>query len=70
VAASHDVTPALIALAWVLRADGVIAIPKSADPNHVRENRRALDLQLTPEDLRDLDREFHPPSRKVPLELL
>jgi diketogulonate reductase-like aldo/keto reductase len=70
VAARHDVTPAQIALAWVLRADGVIAIPKSADLDHVRENRRALDLQLTPEDLRDLDREFPPPSKRVPLEVL
>jgi len=70
VAARHDVPPAQVALAWVLRADGVIAIPKSADPDHVRENRRALDLQLTPEDLRDLDREFQPPSKSVPLEVL
>jgi hypothetical protein len=36
----------------------------------VRENRAALDVHLTQEDLRDLDREFPPPSRRVPLELL
>lgn len=70
VASRHGVTPAQIALAWTLRDDGVIAIPKAADPDHVRQNRHALELSLTQEDLRDLDREFPPPSKRVPLELL
>ena len=29
VAARHDATPAQVALAWVLRTDGVIAIPRA-----------------------------------------
>jgi diketogulonate reductase-like aldo/keto reductase len=48
----------------------VVAIPKSASPNHVRENWCAIDLKLTQEDLADLDRAFPPPSRKVPLEMI
>ena len=70
VASRHGVTPAQIALAWTLRNDGVIAIPKAADPDHVRQNRHALELSLTQEDFRDLDREFPPPSKRVPLEVL
>jgi diketogulonate reductase-like aldo/keto reductase len=66
----HRATPAQIALAWVLRQDGVIAIPKAATVDHVHENRRALDLELTEQDLAALDRAFAPPTRALPLEVL
>ncbi len=48
VARRHNVTPAQVTLAWVLRHDGVVTIPKAGTPEHVRENRAALDLQLDP----------------------
>lgn len=70
VADRHGATPAQIALAWVIRHGGVIAIPKAASEAHVRENRGALDLRLTRRDLAELDRAFPPPGRKVPLEVL
>jgi diketogulonate reductase-like aldo/keto reductase len=61
VATRHGATPAHVALAWVLRHDNVIAIPEAGNPEHVRENRAALDLHLTGADLADLDRAFPPP---------
>jgi len=70
VALRHDATAAQVALAWVLRQEGVVTIPKASSLAHVRENRAALDVRLTPEDLRELDRTFPPPSQKVPLEML
>jgi len=70
VAARHGTGPAAIALAFVLRRDGVIAIPKAASPAHLAENAAARDLSLTEEDLRDLDAAFPPPRRKVPLAML
>ena len=70
VAARHGATPAQVALAWLLRQDGIVAIPKAGTPAHVRENRAALDLTLTPEDLAELDRAFPPPRGKQPLEML
>lgn len=70
VAARRGATPAQVALAWVLRQDGVGAIPKAGTPEHVRENRGALDLRLADEELAALDRAFPPPARKRPLELL
>jgi diketogulonate reductase-like aldo/keto reductase len=70
IAAEHGVTPAQIALAWVLRERDIIAIPKASQPQHIRENRAALDIKLTPEDLARIDQSFPPPSRKVPLEML
>jgi diketogulonate reductase-like aldo/keto reductase len=69
-AQQRNVTPAQVALAWVLRQDGVIAIPRAGVPAHVAENRGALDIRLTGDDLAALDRAFPPPTRKKPLEML
>ena len=70
VAARHDATPAQVALAWLLREPEVVSIPKALRPDHLRENRAALDIQLTAEDYLDLDQAFPPPNRKVSLETL
>jgi diketogulonate reductase-like aldo/keto reductase len=68
VAKRHQATPAQIALAWVIREDGVVAIPKAARAAHVRENRGAADIRLTKRDLEELDESFPPPVGKKPLE--
>ena len=70
VAAFHDATPAQVALAWLVRQDGVIVITKAATAAHVRENRKALELRLTDEDLAALNKAFPPPTKKHPLEML
>ena len=70
IAATHNATPAQVALAWVLRQERVIAIPKAGTRAHVRENRAALDLQLSQQDLAALDKAFPPPTRKQPLEMI
>ena len=66
IASEHEATPAQVALSWVLH-QGVVAIPKAANPEHVRQNRAALDLSLNNSELKELDRAFPPPSRKMPL---
>ena len=69
--ASHlGATSAQIALAWLLRQEGVVVIPKAAREAYVRENRAALDIVLTDEDLVELDRLFPAPKRKVGLAML
>ncbi|HYC41611.1 MAG TPA: aldo/keto reductase [Noviherbaspirillum sp.] len=70
VASRYDATPAQVALSWVLREQGVIAIPKAGKAVHVEENRDALDLVLTPADLAELDRAFRPPTAPQPLEMI
>jgi len=70
VAARHAATPAQVALAWLLRQAGVVAIPKASSEAHVRENRKALDLGLADQDLRELDGAFAPPRRRTPLEMV
>ena len=69
IAEKHDATPAQVALAWVLRNDGVCAIPKASIPEHVRENVRALDLRLDNEDHKLLDEAFPAPRSPSPLDL-
>jgi diketogulonate reductase-like aldo/keto reductase len=68
IAARHGATPAQIALAWVLRLEGVIAIPKAGSSEHVRENRGALDVLLSEQDLAMLERTFPRPGRSQPLD--
>jgi diketogulonate reductase-like aldo/keto reductase len=70
VAARLGATPAQVALAWVLRQDGVVAIPKAASIAHVRDNHKALALELDAEALRALDAAFPPPKKSRPLEML
>ncbi|WP_183153358.1 aldo/keto reductase [Streptomyces sp. ZS0098] len=69
VARSLGATPTQVALAWVLE-QGVTAIPRSGSPDHVRENRSAVDLHLPAEALDVLDEAFPPPSGPTPLEVL
>ena len=58
-----------IALAWVLRQPQVLTIPKASKLEHVRENRAAADIELTGQDLADLDAASPPPRRAAPLEM-
>jgi diketogulonate reductase-like aldo/keto reductase len=69
IAARHDATPAQVALAWLMQQN-VVVIPKASTLEHVRGNRGALDLTLTDDDLRELDREFPPPRRRLPLAMI
>ena len=81
IAKRHDATPAQIALAWVLRAQGppppdgaavanIVAIPKASDKKHVRENAESAKIRLTKQDLQDLDDTFQPPQSKERLAML
>jgi len=70
IAERHGATPAQVSLAWVTRDDGVIAIPKAVEPDHVRLNAAAGALTLTSEDLRAIDRAFPGPTRKQHLAMV
>jgi diketogulonate reductase-like aldo/keto reductase len=70
VARRHNVTSAQISLAWVLRQDGVIAIPKAVDPHHLQLNAAAIAIELTSDDERLIDASFPAPSRKMRLAMV
>lgn len=69
-AAEAGCSAAQLALAWLLRRDDVIAIPKAGVRAHVEENFGALALAMTPELLARLDALYPPPKRARPLEML
>jgi diketogulonate reductase-like aldo/keto reductase len=70
VAKQHNATPAQVALAWLMRHDDVIVIPKAGSSAHVDEDLAAIDLLLTHDDLVALDRAFPPPRSAKPLDML
>jgi diketogulonate reductase-like aldo/keto reductase len=59
-----------VALAWLLRQNGVMAIPRAANVAHVRENHAAFAIRLTRDDLAALDRAFPAPTEPIPLAML
>jgi diketogulonate reductase-like aldo/keto reductase len=69
IALEHRVSPAQIALAWVLSHAGVCAIPETGTVEHVRQNRTALDVELREIDLIKLDEAFPPPITPEPLDV-
>ena len=70
VAGRHGSSPAQVALAFVLLHKDMMVIPKATSATHVRENRAALDLELTKADLAELGKAFPPPRGASPLEML
>jgi len=56
VAATKGVTPAQVALAWVLsRGDDVVPIPGTKRRTYLEENAAAVDVRLTDDELAQLD---------------
>lgn len=70
IAASIGVTPAQLAIAWLLAQDDVIAIPQTSDIAHVSECRRAAGVRLSPDTLAAIDAAFPPPTSATPLAML
>lgn len=61
IGATHNCSPAAVALAWTIRSGNVIAIPESGSAEHVKENAVAFSLTLTPDELHVLDAAYPPP---------
>ena len=64
------VTPAQLALSWLLQRDQIVAIPKASTRAHLEDNFAALRCPLDPAALAELDRMFPPPRRATPLATL
>ncbi len=66
----YGMTPAQVALAWLLANHDVIAIPKTGHRERLRANVAALTQPLTTAQLGELDRLFPPPTGPQPLEMI
>lgn len=58
IAEAHGKTAHQVALNWVIRLEGVLAIPKASNPDHARQNGEAADFTLTTEELEAIDKAF------------
>lgn len=70
IADAHQVTVAQVLLAWVIRQQGIMAIPKAATVKHVEENAAALALTLSEEEQALLNRAFPAPGHKTALDVV
>jgi len=56
-AEAHDASPGQVALAWLLqRSEVTLPIPGTSSVEHLEENVGAAELELTPEEVSELDR--------------
>ncbi|HCJ6374221.1 aldo/keto reductase [Citrobacter sp. RHBSTW-00671] len=69
IARTHNVSAAQILLAWVVRQSGVIAIPKAASVAHVEQNAAALEITLSVDELKQLDKAYPAPKGKTALDM-
>jgi aryl-alcohol dehydrogenase-like predicted oxidoreductase len=67
VAEEKSVTPAQLALAWLMaQGNDIIPIPSNKTRRHLEENTRATDIHLSKEDLARLDGIFPPEAAAGP----
>jgi aryl-alcohol dehydrogenase-like predicted oxidoreductase len=60
-AAERQITPAQLALAWVLaKGEDIVPIPGTKSPTRLEENAAATDVKLTAEDVDELDSAVSP----------
>ena len=70
IARSVGARPAQLALAWLIRRDGVIAIPQTSNVAHIAENRGATNVELSAATLAEIDAAFPPPRRATRLAVI
>ena len=58
IAAKLDKSRNQVALGWVLQHDSVVAIPKAADTEHVKENAEVADWKIDSDDYQRLAKAF------------
>jgi diketogulonate reductase-like aldo/keto reductase len=54
IAEAHSATPYQIALAWLVMQPRVITIPMSFNPQHIKENFDAADIELSEKEMSQL----------------
>lgn len=70
IAQQKGISVAQLLLAWVIRKEGVMAIPKASSQAHVNENAAALQIRLSDDELARINKAFPPPQRKMALDVV
>ena len=66
----HNANRFQIALAWLLHQPDVIVIPKAVKQQHIDQNLAALNINLTNQEIKQINKAFPPPARDTPLEMI
>ncbi len=69
IAEQHGVTVPQVLLSFVIRDGHTIAIPRTGNADHTRQNSLAAELCLSEEDLARLEEAFPAPTAKTPLDV-
>ncbi len=67
IAAVHRKSPAQVALRWLIQQEGVVAIPRSAKPEHARHNFEIWDFSLSEREMEEIHALARPDGRIVDL---
>lgn len=70
IASEHDISVMQLLLAFVLSQRNTIAIPRSGNSKHVKENAKVYEIKLTKKELQEINCEFPAPDRKCPLDIV
>ena len=65
IAERHSITPAQVSLAWILSDKHRIAIPKTANPEHLQGNLDAIDVQLSADEIEKISSLARADGRKI-----
>lgn len=69
IAKKHQVSEMQVILSFILQQKNTIAIPRTGNLEHMKENIAAQDIKLTSEELDRLDQAFPAPTKRVPLDI-
>ncbi|MDF7664898.1 aldo/keto reductase [Bifidobacterium sp. ESL0745] len=69
VAARHGVSTYELLIAWAVRDGNTLAIPQTSNPEHMCANIAAAGIELTDEDLAQLDKRYPAPTHRIPLDV-
>ena len=69
-ASEIGVSAAQLSIAWSIRTNDIITIPKASNLEHVNQNIDAWTIKLESATLNELDKLFEPPVRKKGLDIL
>ncbi|WEV76301.1 aldo/keto reductase [Bifidobacterium sp. ESL0800] len=69
VAERHGVSTYELLIAWTVRDGNTLAIPQTSNPKHMRANIAAAGIELTQEDLAELDGRYPAPTHRIPLDV-
>lgn len=63
IGARHGKSPAQVVLRWLIQQDSVSAIPRTSNPDHLRENIHLFDFQLSEEEMDRISSLYRPDGR-------